>query len=387
MFGALPGERVRIDPAAALIRPLAVLEESPHRQTPPCRHAPRCGGCVLQHAAPDFLAEWKRQRVIDALAAQGLEAEVSPTISSPPFSRRRATFSAMRTKKTLRLGFHELRAEAVADIEACHVLRPEITAALPALRAVVPIAASRRGEVKLAATASEAGLDVALRDAKDLTLETRAAAAAWAEEWDIARLTWNEEQIAERRPPMQRFGAALVAPPPGGFLQATAEGEEALSRIAIDALKDAGASRVADLFSGCGTFALRLAEIADVAAFESDPAAVAALDRGWRMASGLRRVAAHTRDLFRRPLHGEEFKGLEAVLFDPPRAGAEAQVQAIAAARAEDLRVIIGVSCEPQTFARDARHLYSAGWRLSCVTPIDQFLWSPHIELIGVFIR
>lgn len=380
--GALPGERVRVRADGRLS---AVLTPSPERIPPPCAHAETCGGCVLQHASDRLVADWKRARVIDALAARGLEAPVADTVTSPARARRRVTLAAARIKTGVALGFHRARSPTVVDLAECVVARPEIAAALPALRRLARLATPRKRPIDLGVTCSAAGLDVALSGAKSLDLDLRAAAAAWAEETDIARLAWNGEILAARRPPTQRFGPANVVPPPGAFLQATADGETALAARAEAAIAEAGARRVADLFAGCGTFALRLAAHWDVLAVEADADMVAALDRGWREVGGaLKRVRAVSRDLFRRPLSAVELAGIDAVLFDPPRAGAEAQARALASWRGA---VIVGASCDPDSFARDAAILAEGGWRLVHVTPIDQFRWSPHIELLGVFRR
>lgn len=389
--GALPGEIVQVEAAAesdgdALLR---VLEPSGDRVAAPCRHAKACGGCALQHASADFLAEWKRARVVEALSRAGLEAEVAATVSSPPRSRRRVKLSARRGKKGVTLGFYGARSHVIAPIESCLVMRPEIEAAFPALRRLALLAAPRARPIGLWVEISGGGLDIGLEDAKPLDAEATEAAALWAESEDVARLTWNGEPLATRRPPLRTHGGAQVAAPPGAFAQATAEGEAELVSLAVEML--AGARRVADLFAGAGTFSLPLAAQSEVLAVEGDAGLVAALERGWREAAALpdvrlKALKALRRDLFRRPLLPEEMKGLDGALFDPPRAGAEAQARALAAAPAQ-LRRLVGVSCNPASFARDASLLAEGGWRLRRVTPIDQFLWSPHVELIALFER
>lgn len=382
--GALPGERVLVDASADPAELVRIEDASPERVAPPCLHAAACGGCRMQHASTALLADWRLGQVREALARRGIAAPIRPVISAPPGSRRRVGFTATRTKKGVLLGFNGARSHTVIDAPQCRIARPEIMAALPDLRALAMLAAPRKRAIGLHVTLSLEGLDIALRDAKALDAALLAEVTDWSARSAsaIARITWNGEPALQLAPPLQRFGLAEVAPPPGGFLQATEEGEQAMAVLAEAALS--GAGRVADLFCGCGTFALVLAKQAEVLAIDGDKAAIAALDRGWRQAPGLRKIAATARDLFRRPLLAAEMKGLDAILFDPPRAGAEAQAREIAQSSVER---VVGVSCNPASFARDAEILIAGGFRLTAVTPIDQFLWSPHIELVGVFKR
>jgi 23S rRNA (uracil1939-C5)-methyltransferase len=264
----------------------------------------------------------------------------------------------------------------------CHLLHPDLVGSFPALEALVKAGGSRSAEVQLTVTRSLAGPDVAVKGGKGLDAGLRLDLARLAETHGIARLTWDGEMVALRAQPMQRFGRALVAPPPGAFLQATAEGESALLRAV--ALAIGPARRIADLFAGCGTFALPLAERSEVHAVEGVASMTTALEKAARQAEGLKRVTVETRDLFRRPLEPDEFKGIDAVVIDPPRAGAEAQTERLAAAR---VPVIASVSCNPTTFARDARLLTEAGYRLDWVQVVDQFRWSAHVELAARFSR
>ncbi|SDX88258.1 23S rRNA m(5)U-1939 methyltransferase [Citreimonas salinaria] len=370
--GTLPGEVVEGEIAAGHMAAPRIVTPVPERVSPPCRHAKRCGGCQLQHAALDFTAEWKRDVVIRALAAQGIEADVRLTETSPPHSRRRATFSARRTKKGATAGFHQKGSDVIVENPDCLVVRPALSAALPVVEALTAAGASRKSEISVLVTDSDGGLDVAVRGG---ARPGPVAFAELAQAHDLARLSWDGETLT-RRPPTQTFGRAQVAPPPGAFLQATAEGEAAL----LDAVRHAvgDAARVADLFAGCGTFTLPLAETAEVAAYESDAEMLAALDRGWRHATGLRKVTTQARDLFRNPLLPDELARFDAVVIDPPRAGAEAQINQIARARVPR---IAHVSCNPVTFARDTAALIAAGYALGPVRVIDQFRWSTHVEL------
>ncbi len=378
----LPGERVRGPVEGGRLDVAEILAVSPDRVAPPCPHFGACGGCALQHASDGFLAGWKTDVIARALAARGLAAPLRPIAVSPPGSRRRATFAGRRSRKTVTLGFFARRTDRIEPIGRCALLAPEIMAAAPALRELVGLATSRARPVRLAVTASDAGLDVAVRDGKPLDAALRARLAALAVGHDLARLTWDDEPVAVVRPPLQRMGAARVAPPPGAFLQATPQGEAALIASVREAVGDA--RRLADLFAGCGTFALPLADTAEVHAVEAAEPMLAALDAGWRTAPGLRRVSTERRDLFARPLLPAELSRFDAVVIDPPRAGAEAQARALAAS---SVARIAAVSCEPASFARDAAILVAGGYRLDWVQPVDQFRWSGHVELAARFTR
>ncbi|MGG7565715.1 class I SAM-dependent RNA methyltransferase [Rhodovulum sp. DZ06] len=386
----LPGEVVRGEVSGGRMAAPKIAAPSAHRVKAPCPAFGRCGGCALQHASDAFVAGWKRDAVAAALAARGLQAEILETATSPDRSRRRAVLSGRRTKKTVLLGFHAARdAEIVPLADACPLLRPEILEGRAGLEALVARAASRKGELRLSVTVSLNGLDIAATGARPLDGPLRLDLARLAGEFGWARLVVDDEPIATARPPHQPFGKARVAPAPGGFLQATAEGEAAiLSEIRAVVGK---AARVVDLFCGAGAFALPLAETAEVLAVEGDGPALAALEAGWRATGGaLRKVVPLKRDLFRRPLLAAEMKGFQAAVIDPPRAGAEAQTAELAALAAGGMpgpERIAAVSCNPATFARDARALVDAGWRMGPVRPVDQFRWAPHVELTAGFTR
>jgi len=372
----LPGEEVELRPDGSA----RVVTPSPGRVAPPCRHYRSCGGCAMQHASDGFVEHWKAGVVLRALAARGIAGEIAGVATSPPGSRRRARLSGRRTKGGVTLGFHRPASDLIVAVPDCLIVTPAIRAGFPALEDLVRLAASRSAEVALTVTESPAGLDVLVEGGHELTRALREAVAGWAEAHGIARVGWEGEQVAMRAAPVQIFGRARVLPPPGAFLQATAEGEAALVARVRGIV--AGARRVADLFAGCGTFALPLAEAAEVHAVESAPAMVEALLAGWRQAPGLRLVSAEARDLFRRPLLPQELARFDAVVLDPPRAGAEAQVAALAGA---GVPVIAMVSCNPVTFARDAALLVAAGYRIGPVLVVDQFRWSAHVELVAAF--
>jgi 23S rRNA (uracil1939-C5)-methyltransferase len=378
----LPGERVRGAREGDRLRDIAVEKPAPQRVAPPCKHFGQCGGCALQHAEDGFLAAWKTALVRDALAAEGLETEIRPIHVSPPGARRRVALTARRAQGGVTLGFLERRTHRIADIASCAVAHPAIGAALPALRRLADLAATRRGLLRLSVTVTETGLDVDLAGGRATEGPLVAALAAAAQAADFARLTVEGAPVALLRAPKARFGRARVALPPGGFLQATMDGEARLIADVLEAVGDA--RRVADLFAGSGTFTLPLAAKAAVLAVESDPLAVAALAGAARGATGLRPVRALRRDLFHKPLQPTELARLDAVAFDPPRAGAAAQAAALAMSGAPR---IAAVSCNPTSFARDARILTDGGYRLLWARPVDQFRWSPHVEVTAAFAR
>src|SRR6056297_396211 len=377
--GTLPGEEVEGEVAGGVVKSPRIITPSPQRVTPPCRHAKACGGCQLQHAADGFVTSWKEDVVRRALDAQGLTCEMRATVTSPERSRRRAGFSARRTKKGALAGFHQKSSDVIVAVPDCRLVTPALVNALPMVERLAVAGASRKAELTVLVTESLSGLDVTVRGGKPVDDALRPELATVAQQEALARLAWDDE-VLTLLPPHQRFGAALVVPPPGAFLQATAAGQAALLAGVQAAVE--GAGHVADLFAGCGTFALPLAEQARVHAVESDAAMLDALDKGWRMSKGLKQVTHAARDLFRNPLLPDELSRFDAVVIDPPRAGAEAQVAEIARARVPRLA---HVSCNPVTFAREAAQLVAAGYRLDWVQVVDQFRWSTHVEMVAAF--
>lgn len=382
----LPGEAIEGEAQGDRIPAPRILTPSPDRVRPICAHYRACGGCSLMHASDGFTTAWKRQVVETALAARGLPAPVEGVHVSPPMSRRRAVLSGRRTKKGALVGFHARASDVIVDLAECHVMRPQITAALPLLRRITVAGASRSGELSMTVIHGPAGLDLTVAGGKPMEPALFQVLAALAEEGDLARLTWQDQagegQSITRRPPALPMGRAQVVPPPGAFLQATAEGEAAL----LAAVRDfsAGAARIVDLFSGCGTFSLPLAETATVHAVEGLAAPLSALDAGWRAAPGLNRVTTENRDLARRPLLADELNRFDAIVIDPPRAGAEAQAREIARST---VRRIAFVSCDPVNFSRDAQLLADGGFVLKRLRVVDQFRWSPHVETVAEFVR
>ncbi len=376
----LPGEIVTGVVQGQSLTDIRIEQPSEHRVQAPCRHYKSCGGCQLQHVSDDFVAQWKTDIVRNALLSRGLETEFKPILTSPAHSRRRATIAVKRTKKGAMAGFHGRASDVITEIPDCHLLAPDLMAALPMAEDLAIIGASRKAPLSVTVTTSEVGLDVLVRNGKPLDGPLRIQLAQAVERHKLARLTWDDEPLGMEQLPTQRFGVARVCPPPGAFLQATPEGEAAL----VSAVRDAvgGARRIVDLFAGAGTFSLPLATGAEVHAVEGEREMMQALEQGWRKAQGLKKVTTETRDLFRNPLLVEDLRKFgqvyDAVVIDPPRAGAEAQVQELAKAK---LPTISYVSCNPITFARDAEVLVSAGYRLNWVQVVDQFRWSSHTEL------
>ena len=269
----------------------------------------------------------------------------------------------------------------ITAVPECQILRPALLDILPALEELTREVASRKGELRFTVTETETGLDVAVSGGKPLELPLRERLATWSSEANLARLVWNDDVVSMSRQPVIRFGSAPVPIPPGAFLQATREGEAALLVAAIHAL--GSAECVADLFAGCGTFALSIASQCEVHAVEGEADLLTALDLGWRHGIRLHKVTTEKRDLFRRPLLKDELRRFDAAIIDPPRAGAEAQMIALTEARVPH---IASVSCNPVTFARDSAILIRAGYKLARVDVVDQFRWSPHVELIGAFL-
>lgn len=370
----LPGEDVAGTLNGDRLDAPRILRPSSDRVKPPCRHFPNCGGCGLMHLADAPVAAWKTDVVRAALAAHEITAPLRPVLTSPPQSRRRATLSGRRTRKGALVGFHARRSDTIVPLEVCHILAPQLMALIPTLTALTQMGGSRAGTLSFALTLTETGIDCAVTGGKPLDGPLQAELPQFRDR--IARLTWDGEPVYTEAAPVLRFAGTAVTPPPGGFLQATEAGEASLRDAALEATE--GATRVLDLFAGCGTFALPLARRTPVHAVEGDPAMTAALDHATRHAQGLKPLTTETRDLFRRPLEPDELARYDGLVIDPPRAGAEAQIRTIADAQVPRIAML---SCNPQSFARDAAMLIRAGYRLDWVQVVDQFRWSPHVEL------
>ena len=379
----LPGEVVEVEGDAERTAPATILSPSPDRVTPPCPHFGTCGGCALQHWADAPYLAWKRDIVAATLGQHGLRPEIAPTIDARGTGRRRVTFHARRGSGTrLVVGFAAARSHAIVPIEACPLLAPSLANALPAARRIATALEGLGKPLDIQVTAASQGLDMELRGAGRLSERERLGLIAAANAAGLVRLTNHGDLIMQREVPSIVIAGMAVPLPAGAFLQATEAGEAVLSDLVLAGVGKARS--VADLFCGIGPFALRLAAKSKVRAVDSDAPAIASLAQALRKASGLKPVQTEARDLFRRPLLAAELKGLDAVVFDPPRAGAEAQAKLLAKA---DIGRIVAVSCNAATFARDAAILTDAGWTLGTVTPVDQFRWSAHVELVATFER
>ena len=378
----LPGEVVTGTLNGTTLVDVKIITPSDDRVAPPCKHFKSCGGCQLQHASDSVVEAFKTDIIAQALAAQGIKTEIRPIVTSPAQSRRRATLAARRTKKGAMSGFHGRASDTVIEIPDCKLVEPELLAARDIAEALAELGGSRKATLAVTVTTSRVGLDIQVSGGKPIDGPLRITLAALCDNRGFARLTWDDEVIAQRAPPVQRFGVADVCPPPGAFMQATAHGEAHLLAAVQEAVGEA--KRVIDLFAGCGTFTLPLAKNAEVFAVEGDKQMMAAMDKGWRMAQGLKTVTHVARDLYRRPLLPDEFKKYDAVVMDPPRNGAEAQTAELI--RSEIKRVAY-VSCNPVTFARDVARMIEGGFTLDWVQPVDQFRWSSHVELAAQLSR
>ncbi|MER8483858.1 class I SAM-dependent RNA methyltransferase [Mesorhizobium sp. M1322] len=375
----LPGETVTAAREKDRATLMAVLEASPLRIDPACRHFTECGGCAIQHLEVEAYHRWKRDKVAHALNSKGVTCDIDELVPCAPQTRRRVVFTARRSEAGMLLGFVRALSSEVIPIEECPISLPEIVAKLDGLIALAELVCATTKSFRMTVTATGSGLDVAVHESGKLGENQRRVASNFVIAQGLARLSIDGEIIIEPRKPVVTFGGVAVAVPPGAFLQATEAAEQAMAEIVGRHL--ARAKKVADLFAGCGSFALRLAAKSEVHAVEGDAAALSALDRAFRFASGLKRVTSERRDLFRRPLTFKELNAFDGVVFDPPRAGAEDQSKQIARS---DVPLVAAVSCNPVTLARDLRTLIDGGYALKSVTPIDQFLWSPHVEAVAL---
>lgn len=385
---SLPGERVMALGGGERRELVEVLEASPDRILPVCQHFGTCGSCAMQHWAQAPYLAWKVERLRQTLARNQIETEILAPFAAAVGTRRRVALHARRGSRTVaRLGYKARKSWDLVDIAVCPISDPAIQAAIPALkRLAAPLFEHPKSAPTLHVTLTPSGLDVDIsgveRKSGGLSADARVQLADRAAEADFARVTIDGEVAYQARLPQVRLGKAVVSLPPGAFLQATQQTEAALS--AFVGAQAAGAARIADLFCGVGTFTFRLAEIAQVYAADFASEAIRALNGALAAAPGLHGVTAEARDLVRRPVLAEELKKTDVAVFDPPRAGAAEQTAELA--RSSVARVV-GVSCNPATFGRDARALIEAGFTLDRVQPVDQFLWSPHLELVGVFSR
>jgi len=367
----LPGEEAEIAVVGERGTLVSLLTSSPHRIAPFCPHFGLCGGCQLQHLDPEGYAQFKRGLVETALSHAGIITPIAPLIDAKGTGRRRITLHARKTGA----GFMAFHTHDLHDIDTCPITVPALAAAPTIARA----AHAAVGDCDVALTSTLMGIDVNIKPERKARPERLTPLIG---RFGLARLSLAGETILQATVPAVRMGKAMTEIPPGSFLQATEAAEETLAGLVIAALT--GAQNIADLFSGVGPFALRLAERAKIYAADSDKPGIAALIKAHNNTRGLKAIAAERRDLFREPLTAIELNRFDGLVFDPPRAGAEAQAREIARSK---VKTVVAVSCEPKTFARDAKILIDGGYRLESVTPVDQFAWSTHVEVVGVFRR
>jgi 23S rRNA (uracil1939-C5)-methyltransferase len=387
----LGGETVEVAPVPGnhpeRRRLIAVEHASEARIAPFCPHFGSCGGCAIQHWEPDHYREWKRELVVATLAQAKIACEVHPLVDAHGIGRRRITLHARQesqkdSRDVLKVGFAAANSHDIIPIDRCPILDPGLSGALDAARAIAELLIPVSKPLDIQVTATDNGFDVDVRGSGPLPTAMIATLSRLAEQRGLARLTRHGELVLMRTPPTIAIGAARVTLPPGSFLQATVAGEEALAALVTEHCKRA--KHIADLFCGVGPFALRLATKSRVSAFDSDAGAVTALQKAVSTTSGLKPIKAEARDLFRRPLVPQELRDIDAVVFDPPRQGAQAQAQQLAASK---IPVVVAVSCNVATFARDARILIDGGYQIEGVTPVDQFRHTPHVELVARFRR
>jgi 23S rRNA (uracil1939-C5)-methyltransferase len=378
---ALSGEHIVADVERGRGSVLEILTRSPERTEPICRHFGVCGGCALQHLERNAYLEWKRQRVVDALRMERIDTPIEPVRAFGPHTRRRAAFAAIKLASGLSFGYRRAQSHDIVDLRECPLLLPRFEAALPALRGLVD-ALLPSGEARVTVTACDNGLDVDMEKPLGKLRPFTATHGKAAEAAGIVRLTAGGDSLFSIAAPRVNLAGVAVEPPPGAFLQASGEAEIAMTDIAMEALGKA--RKVADLFCGLGTFSFAMARRATVTALENDRALLLALDAASRRAQGIKPIKTLARDLMREPLSPAELNAFDVVLFDPPRAGALAQSSTLAKSRVPK---VIAMSCNPASFARDARMLIDGGYTLERVAPIDQFVFSAHVELVAIFKR
>ncbi len=387
---ALPGERFVAAPDGSYV---LAGHAAPERVAPPCRHFEACGGCMAQHMAPALYTAWKSDLIVAAFRTQKLEITQTPLFVVPPQSRRRATLTAHVSSQNVRLGYHARRSHILIDLSECPVLAAPIVAALPALRDIARLLAGGHGsrlkpiELRISIAALTGGLDVSINAADGKTgtppdMPLAAQLAIIARRSGLARLTVEGLTVCSERDPQLVTEAGTIVPPPGAFFQAASQAETRMTALILDGVGKS--RRIADLFCGSGTFTLPLARRARVLAVDSDKAALGALQKAARLAPGLKPIEVRLRDLHDEPLSALELTDIDAVVIDPPRAGAKTQMETIARSK---VKTVVAVSCNPATLARDCRILLDAGFVMGAIAGVDQFLWSPHVEAVVTLTR
>ena len=388
----VPGDIVDVKVNGNKARLRHIHEKSEHRVDAVCKHFTKCGGCKLQHVEGEFYKNWKTDLIKTALVNQGIDdVNVLPIQTSPLNSRRRTSLQAIgRGDGKLVLGYAEKSSHNLIDIEVCPILVSEIANFIKPLKAFLSKLLSKQQKITIQITKGDNGLDVIFKGKGEVDLDLRMDLAEFAQKHDLARISWYDtsakrpyfEMLAERRKPYVKFGGNKVFFPEGSFLQATMQGQEALVSAMLEGIE--GASRVVDLFSGCGTFSIAAAKTATVHAVENNNDMLSALKNSANMMTNIKQVTSELRDLFLRPLLPHELNKYDVAIIDPPRAGARHQMTEIINS---DIKTLIMVSCNPITFARDVQGLTDAGFTMGAVRPVDQFLFSPHLEIISVFKR
>ena len=375
----LPGETVTFERDGSHAHLVSVDAPSPERETPFCPYFDVCGGCATQHMKHGFYQAWKQETLVHTLRQARIEAPIEKLIDAHGDGRRRVTLH-VRFPDRMHVGYMEARSHQIVEIAFCPIAEPALKEQAPSIaRAIGEHLKSARKPLDVQITTTQTGFDVDVRGHGPLKDKDRLSLIDLAARLDLSRLSIHGDVIVERRPPAIVMGRAAVVPPAGSFLQATRLGEETLAGLVTGACERS--KRVADLFAGSGPFSLRLAEKAEVHALESDQGSMGALDKAFRATPGLRRISTEARDLFRRPLLTPELNAFDAVVLDPPRAGAEAQAKQLALSK---VPLVVSVSCDAATFARDAAILIAGGYRLERVIPVDQFKHSPHLEVVGI---
>lgn len=375
----LPGETVEADGKPPRLELKAVLTKSAERIPAPCPHFGSCGGCQVQHWAAEPYRAWKRELLVSAFAREGIDTTVGALIPCPPASRRRATLKARRRDGEVAVGFMARGSDALVAIGPCPILRPALETALPEFAALAGTLIRGSEDISLAVLEAQNGVAIAIEAEQMPTPDMLTALVNRAARSGLLQVAVNGDVIFERTVPQVAFCDTFVTPPPGGFLQAVAEIEEEMAALVTGHLK--GAKTIVDLFAGSGTFAARLSQKARVHAVESEAPALAALEKAQRP-SGARPITTEACDLFDAPLTAAELNTYDGICLDPPRAGAEAQVAEIAQSTVPKVAY---VSCDPASLARDAARLVRGGYRLDSLTPLDQFLHTPHVEAVALF--
>ena len=383
---ALSGEVVDVlpSPGHSDRRDLAhVVTLSPERIEPFCPHFGICGGCAIQHWQPQAYQKWKRQLVVETLSHSGIDCPVGDLIDAHGAGRRRMTLHARQSQNDiLRVGFAAAGRHEIIAIDHCPILDPALDGGIEAANDIAELLKPVSKPLDIQVTASDSGLDIDVRGSGPLDTAMLSQLSRLAEKHKLARLTRHGELVIMRSAPIVKIGKAKVTLPPGSFMQPTVAGEETLATLVFEKCK--GAKQIADLFCGIGPFALRLAEKFSVSAFDNDAVAIASLQDAVKSTQGLKPIKAEARDLFRRPLMPQELRDYDCVVFDPPRQGAQSQCQQLATSK---IKLVVAVSCNPATFARDARILIDGGFKVESVTPVDQFRHTPHVELVARFRR